>query len=201
MTSERPNNPAHRHRLGMPFRSRVIQAAALIVLVAAAFGFAASDDFVYLAGDRDLISIDVPHGQSGSYIGAEWRIEGIRTTRARDLSPGLPDTARVVHVRINVEAPFEPDEGWQLCRPTLADDRGRRWLPLGLALPAQSQRMAALDGRPGLTCSSAVSRSAQRSIGFSFDEYYVVPSDALASLHVTVSTAGGRPHYLKLALH
>lgn len=201
MTPERPNDPEHGHRLGISFRSRVLQAVALIVLVAAAFGFATYNDFVHLAGDRDLISIDVPHGRTGSYLGAEWRIEGIRTTRARTLSPGFPDTARVVHVRINVEAPFEPDEGWQLCRTTLADGRGRRWLPLGLTLPVQSQRMAALDGRPGLTCSSAVSRSSQRSIDFSIDEYYLVPPDALASLHATVSTAGGRPHYLKLALH
>jgi hypothetical protein len=184
----------------MSFRLCALQAAALIVLIAAAFGFAASDDFVHLAGDRDLISIDVPNGRTGSYLGAEWRIEGIGTTSARAISREFPDTALLVHVRINVGAPFEPNEGWQLCRLTLVDDRGRRWIPLGLTLPVQSQRMAALDGRPGLTCSSAVSRSSQRPIDFSFDEFYLVPPDALASLHATVSTAGGRPHYLKLAL-
>jgi hypothetical protein len=201
MTSQIVNSPTRGHVPRTFGRSYVFQALALTVLLAATFGFAASDDLLHLARDRDLIAVPVPHGHAGAYLGANWRIEGLRTTTTRGTPPTLSDTALVVHVRIKVDGPFAPGDDWRLCRPALVDESGRRWLPLGLALPVQAQRAAALDGRPGPSCSSALARNGQKPISLSFDEFYLVPPDALASLHATVSTAGGRPHYLKLALN
>lgn len=201
MTSQIANHTARGHVPRMFGRSYLFQALALTMLLAATFGFAASDDLLHLARDRDLIAVPVPHGQSGSYLGANWRIEGLRTTTTRRPSPTPPETALVVHVRIKVDGPFAPGDDWRLCRPALVDESGRRWLPLGLALPVQAQRAAALDGQAGPPCSSAVTRNGQKPVSLSFDEFYLVPADALASLYATVSTAGGRPHYLKLALN
>ncbi|MDQ1093040.1 hypothetical protein QE400_002453 [Xanthomonas sacchari] len=188
--SERDVGPAVSER-----RMRWLALAALVVLVPCTMAATGWRDAVELLHAREWRPVDVATAQAADYDGATVRLASVDVL---PLVAGLPADRTFVRTRLSL-VPGASGAQWSDCRLTLVDGSGRSWAAID-TVPDLLQRALARPGEPpGVACDGLAVSAAKPGVPLAIDGYYLVPRAVAAQLQLTVSTRGGRPHFLRFA--
>ncbi|SDR62569.1 hypothetical protein SAMN05444161_0523 [Rhizobiales bacterium GAS191] len=178
-------------------RARRLCLAAVFLLLPLTFAVESHGSLASLLLARELVAEDVPSGKAAPYAGGEWRLDTFKVVTGGDPRLVMPQDRALVVARLRVEVLQEVAELWQMCRFSLVDAEGRRWLPLFLTLPGDIERLIEPDGHSAPSCGSVVLSKPSPGSQVTIEEKFLVPRAALATMTPVVSTAGARPHYLR----
>jgi len=178
-------------------RQRRWSLAALAVVLPLAFAVESHGSIADLAQSSELLASEVPSGAVAPYAGARWRLDTYKVVTGGDPLLAMPEDRALVVVRLGAEITENVDELWQICRLSLVDGEGRRFMPLFLALPGNVERLVEPDGRSAPSCGSVALSKPKPGAQVLMEEKFLVARAALPSLAPVVSTMGARPRYLR----
>lgn len=186
--------PRHRDREKRLLR---LSLAGLLLIFPLAFAAASYRDVAALLQSREIIGEDVQSGASMTYAGGDWRLDGFKVVTGGDPRLTMPEDRALVILRLGVALHQDVGELWQMCRISLVDAEGRRWLPLFLTLPGEIERLIEPGGLSAPSCGSVALSKPKASSQVTIEEKFLVPRSALTTLIPVASTAGARPRYLR----
>jgi hypothetical protein len=136
------------------------------------------------------------------YAGATWRLDMFRILGdGRDTNLRLPGEMRLIILRIAATAKQEIGQGWGQCEVSLVDDKGRRWLPLDVALSRDISRDIEPGKEPARGCGLISIDPPLNDQSALIEEKFVVPAGAIPSLAARLSVAASRPKAIGFPLH
>lgn len=177
---------------------RLLSLLALPLLLAVAFAVNARrnvEDYVR------QIETNIRPATGQIHAGAEWQVETVRVIGdGRDTKVTFPGQMRLVIVQLKATARDQIGEGWAQCRFTLADDQGRRWLPLDPMLSRDISRDLDRKAKPIEGCGITSLHPPAKDASVTIEEKFVVPAGVLSSLKVRLSFVATRPEAIDLPL-
>ncbi|WP_420009738.1 hypothetical protein [Xanthomonas sacchari] len=176
-------------------RMRWLALAALLVLLPCTMAATGWRDARELLHAREWRPVEVAMTQTTEYDGAAVRLVSVDVL---PFEPGLPADRTFVRTRLWL-VPGAAGAQWSDCTLKLVDGTGRSWAAID-TVPDLLQRALAKPGEPpGVACDGLAVSAAKPGVPLAIDGYYLAPRAVAAQLHLTVSTRGGRPRYLRFA--